>query len=131
MVYIYIYIDRYLDEIIACYFNSVYTKKQTKQTQLVQKHNDRCFIKLLNNACTIINIINSCLKERISLVEFNLIKIMLLFQSRMSSPTCLDYEKCHISPKEWKCPIEACEKILSRRQTLQDHLGNIHGIHGR
>lgn len=38
----------------------------------------------------------------------------------------IDYDSCQISPTEWKCPIDGCGNILSRKQTLKNHLRNIH-----
>ena len=39
-------------------------------------------------------------------------------------------DDCYLSPNKWKCPVEECGKILSRKQTLKTHLKSIHDVNG-
>ena len=41
-----------------------------------------------------------------------------------------DLDACKEYEKAWKCPIDTCMKILTRKQTLQTHLSSIHGVEG-
>lgn len=42
-----------------------------------------------------------------------------------------DVMKCRKRPNEWRCPIDNCDKHLSRKQTLKSHLSSVHGIEGK
>lgn len=47
----------------------------------------------------------------------------------MEEDNDIDLETCKVDDKTWNCPI--CYKCLSRKQTLKDHLWNIHKRKGK
>lgn len=55
----------------------------------------------------------------IGIIFFTIIYILLSFSS-------MDINACQIDEKKWQCPVEQCKKILSRKQTLIEHVISFH-----
>jgi hypothetical protein len=49
---------------------------------------------------------------------------ILSFSSMDTQPLCIN--NCQIDEKKWQCPDKQCEKVLSRKQTLIEHVRSFH-----